>query len=41
MTAKDKFRGGMEFSFVQQFKQAVLDHNLLIGREVRFPKNDK
>jgi hypothetical protein len=28
MTANDKFSGGMEFSSMQQFKEAVLQHNI-------------
>lgn len=31
---------GMEFSSLRQFKNDVLEHNVLNGREVRFSKND-
>lgn len=32
------FKVGMEFSSLEQFKKAILEHNVLIGREVRFGK---
>ncbi|XP_058764112.1 uncharacterized protein LOC131637534 [Vicia villosa] len=35
-----KFKVGMEFSSLKQFKKAVLEHNVLNGREVKFAKND-
>lgn len=33
------FKVGMEFVHLQ-FKKAILEHNILIGREVWFEKND-
>ncbi|XP_058739575.1 uncharacterized protein LOC131611665 [Vicia villosa] len=35
-----QFKVGMEFASLKQFKKAVLEHNVLNGREVRFAKND-
>ncbi|XP_058724923.1 uncharacterized protein LOC131596316 [Vicia villosa] len=35
-----KFKVGMEFSSLKQFKKVVLEHNVLNGREVKFEKND-
>lgn len=30
----------MEFSSLKQFKDAILEHNVLNGMDVRFEKND-
>ena len=35
-----KFKVGMEFSSLAQFKEAILTHNVLNGFEVKFVKND-
>ncbi|GAU09980.1 hypothetical protein TSUD_391720 [Trifolium subterraneum] len=35
-----KFYVGMEFSSLDQFKKAVLKKNVLIGRQIKFAKND-
>ncbi|KAK7244700.1 hypothetical protein RIF29_39526 [Crotalaria pallida] len=35
-----KFKLGMEFSSLNQFKDAILEHSVLIGKEVKFKKND-
>ncbi|XP_058726822.1 uncharacterized protein LOC131598214 [Vicia villosa] len=35
-----KFKVGMEFSSLSQFKSAILELNVLNGRDVRFEKND-
>jgi hypothetical protein len=35
-----KFRVGMEFNSLQEFKEAILEHSVLIGRQVKFVKND-
>ncbi|XP_058767567.1 uncharacterized protein LOC131641278 [Vicia villosa] len=35
-----KFKVGMEFSSLRQFKTCILEHNVLNGRDVRFEKND-
>ncbi|XP_058756260.1 uncharacterized protein LOC131629496 [Vicia villosa] len=40
ITKDFKFKLGMEFSSLNQFKKAVMEHNVLIGREVAFAKND-
>jgi len=40
MTKTFKFSAGMEFGILQQFKDAVLEHSVLNGKEIRFPKND-
>ena len=40
MTEKFKFKVGMEFSSLKQFKSAILEHNVLNGNEVKFKKND-
>ncbi|XP_058776490.1 uncharacterized protein LOC131650794 [Vicia villosa] len=37
---KFSFKVGMEFASLKQFKKAVLEHNVLNGREVKFAKND-
>lgn len=34
------FKVGMKFSSLKQFKDAILEHNVLNGRDVRFEKND-
>ncbi|XP_058762568.1 uncharacterized protein LOC131635949 [Vicia villosa] len=34
------FKVGMEFRSLKQFKDAILEHNVLNGREVKFVKND-
>ncbi|KAI5421319.1 hypothetical protein KIW84_044946 [Lathyrus oleraceus] len=34
------FKVGMEFYSLKWFKNAILEHNVLFGREVRFDKND-
>jgi len=41
MTQTFKFKVGMEFSSLKQFKDAILEHNVLNSREVKFVKNDK
>ena len=41
ITRDFKFSVGMEFSSLQQFKDVVREHNLLNGRKIKFPKNDK
>src|SRR4051812_56461 len=40
ITKDHKFKVGMEFISLTQFKNAILEHNMLNGREVRFEKND-
>src|SRR3954471_7761380 len=40
LTKDFKFKVGMEFSSLKQFKKAVMEHNVLNGREVTFAKND-
>ena len=35
-----KFKLGMEFSSLQQFKDAILEHSVLNGRQIQFVKND-
>lgn len=40
MSAKFKFKVGMQFTSLEQFKKAIRDHSVLNGREVTFPKND-
>jgi len=40
MTKTLKFKLGMEFSSLRQFKDAILEHNVLNNREVMFVKND-
>ncbi|XP_058781151.1 uncharacterized protein LOC131655272 [Vicia villosa] len=34
------FKVGMEFRSLRQFKDAILEHNVLNGRDVKFEKND-
>ncbi|XP_058784016.1 uncharacterized protein LOC131658774 [Vicia villosa] len=34
------FKVGMEFCSLRQFKDAILEHNVLNGRDVKFEKND-
>ncbi|CAK8544632.1 unnamed protein product [Lathyrus sativus] len=34
------FKVGMKFSSLKQFKDAILEHNILNGLDVRFEKND-
>ena len=41
MTKNFKFSAGMEFATLQQFKDAILEHSVLNGKEIRFPKSDK
>lgn len=41
ITKNFKFTLGMEFSSLQQFKDAVREHNALNGRKIKFAKNDK
>lgn len=41
MTKTFKFSAGMEFGTLQQFKDAILEHSVLNGKEIRFPKNDR
>ncbi|CAI8619407.1 unnamed protein product [Vicia faba] len=36
-----KFKVGMEFSSLKQFKKVVLEHNVLNGRDVRFSRIDE
>nr|KYP37207.1 hypothetical protein KK1_041613 [Cajanus cajan]KYP37210.1 hypothetical protein KK1_041616 [Cajanus cajan] len=36
-----KFEVGMEFSSLQDFKDAIKEHSVLNGRQVKFLKNDK
>lgn len=40
MTKNFKFTVSMEFSSLKQFKEAILEHNVLNDREVKFRKND-
>jgi len=40
LTKTFKFTVGMEFSSLKQFKNAILEHNVLNGKEVKFKKND-
>lgn len=40
MRPEFKFRVGMEFTSLQQFKEAAKDHATLTGRGITFPKND-
>jgi len=40
MTKDFKFKLGMEFSSLKEFKQAIMEHNVLNGKEVQFVKND-
>ena len=40
MCKEFKFKLGMEFSSLKQFKQALMEHSVLNGREVKFVKND-
>lgn len=35
-----KFKVGMEFTSLQQFKYASLEHSVLNGRQITFKKND-
>jgi len=35
-----KFKLGMEFSSLQEFKYAILEHFVLNGKQVKFVKND-
>ncbi|KAJ1440952.1 Transposase, MuDR, plant [Sesbania bispinosa] len=36
-----KFKLGIEFSSLKEFKDAILEHSVLNGREIIFEKNDK
>ncbi|XP_022631479.1 uncharacterized protein LOC106780710 isoform X1 [Vigna radiata var. radiata] len=40
MTKGFKFRLGMEFKSLEEFKSALQEHSVLNGKEVRFVKND-
>lgn len=40
LTKTFKFTVGMEFSSLKQFKDAILEHNVLNGKQVKFRKND-
>ena len=40
MCKEFKFILGMEFCSLKQFKQALMEHFVLNGREVKFIKND-
>jgi len=40
MSKEFKFRFGMEFCSLKQFKQALMEHFVLNGREIKFIKND-
>ncbi|KAJ1433698.1 Transposase, MuDR, plant [Sesbania bispinosa] len=35
-----RFQLGMEFSSLKQFKDAILEHSMLNGRQIRYVKND-
>ncbi|KAJ1395436.1 hypothetical protein SESBI_33394 [Sesbania bispinosa] len=35
-----KFKLGMEFASLKEFKDAILEHSILNGKEVTFEKND-
>ena len=41
MTKDFKFKLGMEFSSLKDFKQALMEHSVLNGKEVKFVKNDQ
>ncbi|XP_050881042.1 uncharacterized protein LOC127084601 isoform X1 [Lathyrus oleraceus] len=41
ITKNFKFTLGMEFSSLQHFKDAVLEHNTLNGRKIKFTKSDR
>jgi len=41
MTKDFKFKLGMEFSSLKDFKQALMEHSVLNGKEVQFVKNDQ
>ncbi|KAJ1415929.1 Transposase, MuDR, plant [Sesbania bispinosa] len=41
MCRQFKFKLGMEFSSLKEFKDAILEHSVLNGREIIFEKNDK
>ena len=41
MTKDFKFKLGMEFSSLKDFKQALMKHSVLNGKEVQFVKNDQ
>jgi len=36
-----KWNLGLEFSFLKEFKEAILEYNVLNGREIKFDFNDK
>ncbi|WVZ16542.1 hypothetical protein V8G54_009524 [Vigna mungo] len=40
MSKNFKFQLGMEFCTLREFKNAVMEHNVLNGKEVKFVKND-
>ena len=40
MHADFQFKVGMEFSSLKQFKDAIIEHSVLNGRQLRFQKND-
>ncbi|KAJ1393213.1 hypothetical protein SESBI_35177 [Sesbania bispinosa] len=40
MCKQFKWKVGMEFASLQEFKDAMLEHNILNGKEVKFVKND-
>jgi len=41
MTKDFKFKLGMEFRSLKEFKQALMEHSVLNGKEVQFVKNDQ
>ena len=40
MCKEFEFKIGMEFSSLEQFKEAIMEHSVLNGKEVKFQKND-
>nr|KYP42520.1 hypothetical protein KK1_036047 [Cajanus cajan]KYP42521.1 hypothetical protein KK1_036048 [Cajanus cajan] len=36
-----KWKLGLEFGFIKEFKEAILEYNVLNGKEIRFDFNDK
>jgi len=41
LTASYKFKVGLEFKSLAQFKEAIIEWNVLNGYEIKFEKNDK
>lgn len=41
MSRDFEFKIGMDFCSLQEFKEAIIDHSIMNGREVVFRPNDK